>query len=85
MRVSDNGMAIAEIKAETLVIHGSVVSSVEVTNKVDLRSGGSLIGEVISAGSVLRKARSSRAGLISVSFQKVPNSRLLRRRSGCSP
>jgi cytoskeletal protein CcmA (bactofilin family) len=42
-------MAIATIKAETLVIHGSVVGNVEVTNKVDLRNGGSLIGEVIAS------------------------------------
>jgi cytoskeletal protein CcmA (bactofilin family) len=47
--ILSGGIAIAEIKAETLVIHGSVVGSVEVTNKVDLRSGGSLIGEVISS------------------------------------
>jgi cytoskeletal protein CcmA (bactofilin family) len=42
-------MAIATIKAETLVIHGNVVGNVEVTNKVDLRNGGSLIGEVIAS------------------------------------
>jgi cytoskeletal protein CcmA (bactofilin family) len=43
--ILSGGMANATIKAETLVIHGSVVGNVDVTNKVDLRDGGSLIGE----------------------------------------
>jgi cytoskeletal protein CcmA (bactofilin family) len=47
--ILSGGMAIATIKAETLVIHGSVVGNVEVTSKVDLRNGGSLIGEVIAS------------------------------------
>jgi len=44
-----SGMVNAAIKAETLVIHGSVVGNVEVTSKIDLRNGGSLIGEVIAS------------------------------------
>jgi cytoskeletal protein CcmA (bactofilin family) len=47
--ILSGGMAIETIKAETLVIHGSLVGNVEVTNKVDLRNGGSLIGEVIAS------------------------------------
>ena len=44
--ILSGGTANATIKAETLVIHGSVVGNVDVSNKVDLRNGGSLIGEV---------------------------------------
>jgi cytoskeletal protein CcmA (bactofilin family) len=61
--ILSGGMAIATIKAETLVIHGSVVGDVEVTNKVDLRNGGSLIGEVTASRISLEEGAFFKGGI----------------------
>jgi len=64
-----SGMVNAAIKAETLVIHGSVVGNVEVTSKIDLRNGGSLIGEVIASRIRIEEGAFFKGG---IDFHKSP-------------
>jgi len=68
LTIGHNGSVVANVEADELVIMGSVKGNVQCTERLDIRTEGSLVGDVVSQrisieeGAVLRGSVQVRAG-----------------------
>jgi cytoskeletal protein CcmA (bactofilin family) len=63
LTIGPTGRALANAKARDVDVHGQLTGNVEATEKISIRAGGSLVGDIRAAGIVIEDGAHFQGGV----------------------